>query len=738
MKMYIDADYYVQVDETKDFRVTSEYAVGSAGCVLRLDAIAKPSRALKIPLLRATNLGENLQVCKLLMTEWLSVSKLAGGRNLVPMVGARGVETICAPLLIIPEKTETRQSEGVLLVGFASDGRPRVVNSAVFAQYSPKNNEVAAFKELLDGDIRSLAAREPKRIYYLLKKRYVPAEGEAPELEKGVFEEKTSRPMFFNVPSITYEWKPRNLQADISTGLLDNASYGARLGVVGLMLDAVDSLHSENVLHCDIRPANIFRSDEEVPEVGYDQNQANGICRGYELGDFGSLNDRSNRESDPGQVFGDSVLGPAVAALRTSLFYAPERRITGEFEDADHVAITPTQNGLCRVDLKYAKYERIPDAHGRAAEKLPDIRPGDSLRVRDLVLTIKSTTTERAANVTASFICDSTVARIVHSRLSLLETLREPEDFAVSGYVVIRQWSRATDMFSIGVLLLYLLFVKQARVASTSDSKPLETMFAECLETICAKPYFESFWPRLALFTGVVLQARKEQEQASQEKASQEQPYRASDYLADREVTDVDKQAVKITEYAKTVTNDLTASCPFIDIIFHALDSNSARFVLNIWFAMACIHRAEDLPKGSWDGPYQQPFCRSRVDMENSDGGKTQAERAFDVLKEIEGLISPSSPDLKSFRLSKVNPFSLQSDYVVRLQLNAILDELGKLKGAVTALDKGFMPTIGESARRVVQLARELADEWSIPADTKDVEEGSATTPAVGESSANA
>jgi hypothetical protein len=705
MKMFVDADYYVEVDEENDFRVSSEYAVGSAGCVLKLQAAGMPTRALKIPLLRATNLAENLQVCKLLLLEWRAVSKVAGGQNLVPMVGAQGSEAICAPLLITPEKEETRQASGVLLVGFAGDGRPTVVNSGVLAELNPKGKDFASFKQLLVPNMGELAAADASKIFYLSKKQYLPREGRPPELESGVLDEKTSRPIFFNVPSITYEWKPRNLQADVSTGLLDHAPYTARLHIVGRMLDAVNALHLKDVLHCDIRPANIFRSDAAVPQGGYNQAGAGAICRDYELGDFGSLNDRP-KDAETAPAFGDSVLGPAVAALRTFLFYAPERRLAGEFEDADQVVITPMQGGVCRVDLKYAKYERIPTVQGGAREKLPDIRPGDSLRVRDLVLTIKSSNPERAANVTASFVCDSTVARIVHNRLSILENLEKTEDFAISGYVVIRQWSRATDMFSIGVLLLYLLFVKDARRTASSDDKPLETMFAECLETICAKPYFESFWPRLALFTSVVLQARQQSEE-----------------FADREITEIGKRAVKITEYAETVTNDLTASCPFLDKVFRSLEHNSARFVLSIWFAMACIHRAEDLPQGSSDGDYQRPFCRSRTDMENFDGQTTQARRAFEVLADIEALVDPKASTLKGFALSKVNPFSLQSDYVVRLQLNTILDEITKLNESIADLDKGIVPPLGEKNRRVIQLARDmvtLTKDWTIRPERKD------------------
>jgi serine/threonine protein kinase len=706
MKIFVDADYYVEVDEADDFRVTSEYAVGSAGCVVKLRAAGKAPHALKIPLLRATNLAENLQVCKLLATEWQEVSKVAGGKNLVPMVGSKSPQTLCAPLLIIPEKAERRQTSGVLLVAFANDGRPMIVNSAVLTDQNTRSKELAPLKQLLSPNVSDIAEEAPKTIFYFFKKPYAPPEGRPPELEKGVMEEKTSRPIFFNVPSITYEWKPRNLQADVSTGLLDNASYPARLQIVSLMLDAVNSLHSKNVLHCDIRPANIFRSDAAVPEGGYDRDTAEVICRDYQLGDFGSLNERSNREPDAAPIFGDSVLGPAVAPLRTSLFYAPERRIAGEFEDADHVTIVPTpQNGLCRVDLKYAKYERVSKAHDRIADKIPDIRPGDNLRVRDLVLTIKSTNADKGGggNVTASFVCSNTVARIVHNRLSIIENLEASEDFAISGYVVIRQWSRATDMFSIGVLLLYLLFVKQARSPGSSDVKPLETMFAECLETICAKPYFESFWPRLALFTSAVLETPQNK-------------------FGELTVNEIDKQAVRITEYAKTVTNDLTASCPFLDKIFHALDGNSARFVLNVWFAMACIHRAEDLPKTKpWDGKYDRPFCKSRIETTNS-GAQTQAQCAFKVLESIEGLVHPDNAALEQFALLEVTPFSLQSDYIVRLQVNAILAEITQLKSAMAELDKSIMPPLSERTRRVVQVGRDmikLTTGWPKPDEGK-------------------
>ncbi len=678
MKIFIAGSHYVEVDE--NFAVTSPYAVGSAGCVLKLLSETVGPLALKIPLLKATNLGENLLLCELLKTEWRAVDSVSRGRNLslVQAERVRGDKTLCGELLIAPEAGDPLEINGILAITFSDAGHPIVINSALLEQDRfAKSDILALIKSMLSGDVVSKIKEKAGDIFFFLAG---PTSSRAPQgalkaLRDGARDEKLERGVFFNVPSVLYHWSPCNLQADVSTELLDSASFTARLTIILRILEAVGSLHERRVLHCDIRPANIFRSHcEPTDGKNYTTDDVERICRSYALGDYGSLNASAHLVSDGQGTFGNTLIGPAVAQLRTSPFYAPERRLAIEFEDANQAKIT-VKEGKCRVDLNWALYPALKTAAPeRIDQRVRDIRPGDSLRLRDFVFTILQVNDDAPSDITISFTCDATVARIVHNRLSVLENLDTgTQSFAISGYVIMRQWSRATDIFSVGVLLLYLLFSKKAGETQTggAENKSLDTRFAEVLETICAVPYFKAFWQPLSRFAHHVFVCRDKGEPLH-------------DSLIRETATS--ETMVNTKEFALKITNDLCSSCPHIDIIFSSLSKNSARFLLNIWFAMACIHRSEDLTSDEriMDvGEWGEPFCKSRSDSTNGGG---EADRAYKTLDAIRALIDPNFRHLSEFNVATVANFSLQSDYQIRLKFKEAEDLLNSVNAKFSDL----------------------------------------------------
>jgi serine/threonine protein kinase len=731
MKIYITRSHYVRVG--KDFSVESDYAIGSAGCVLKLESDTAAPLALKIPLLKATNLGENLLLCDLLRREWLSVNSVAKGRNqrlVKPEINCRDT-VLCGQLAIDVPDELAHQRDGVLAIAFADDGKPMFINSAVVdvqAARAAVSADVTLGDDAAAGEAQATAPdasaadavleaigllaatefakqikKEKSQTFYCLIGGDSQEKPAIKPLAHGAWSEKSLRPVFFNVPSVVYEWSPCNLQADVSTHLLQSASYLSKLQGISQTLEAIGSLHSAGVLHCDIRPANIFRSHREVKDAnkGYSRREIESIIGSYALGDYGSLNEARPSEERGEGTFGRTLIGPAVAQLRTSPFYAPERRLAAEFEDANQATVTKIDGARLQVDLGWSAYSNIDDSlHERRRDALQDIRPGDTIRLRDYVFTILEMQPGNSQTVSLSFICDSTVAKIVHNRLSVVEVVDKSQSpFAISGYVIMRQWSRATDIFPVGILLLYLLFTSreslsrlQIQRGTHARSRSVDTRFSQLLDTICAIPYFRAFWRPLSLFTAHMFSSRD----------------KGVSVLDRGSINQIDNTPIDIKEYARKYTNDLCSSCPYLDAIFYSLGRNTGRFLVAIWFAMACIHRAEDFEdKRSLDeaptskakpdtndngtlasrsvreaGRYGRPFCASRVDEwtvgeKDVDSGQheLEADDAKEILEEIHEIDS-SLQHLAGFQLDSVVGFTLESDYQIGLLKNKLEEEL--------------------------------------------------------------
>jgi serine/threonine protein kinase len=87
----------------------------------------------------------------------------------------------------------------------------------------------------------------------------------------------TGKTWYSCLPSVAYSWAPGTLQEAISLGKRGNWKITKQFSLMKRLCGGLYKLHSEKMLHADLRPANIeYEGDPKVPT-------------NYVLSDYGSF-----------------------------------------------------------------------------------------------------------------------------------------------------------------------------------------------------------------------------------------------------------------------------------------------------------------------------------------------------------------------------------------------------------------------------------------------------------------
>jgi len=292
---------------------------------------------------------------------------------------------------------------------------------------------------------------------------------------------------------------------------------------------------------------------------------------------------------------------------------------------------------------------------------------------------------------------------------------------------IVRQWSAATDMYSVGVLLLYLLFVRPEATPSKDEYNRqnrdrVEKHFREMLETLEAESTFQTIWPALHAFHSPL----------------RDQLSKAAS-LGYKSVADGISPAVPGRKTAKDfggsasdLVTHLALNIPHFERIIHACERNSAATIMLLHFSLCCIQRQTALPTDA-EGR-SELFSKSRSDEPRKYGpasdAKVELRRLMPILHNLyAGHQLPIKDDrtLPPFVIGTgvdIKPYDANSEFINGPELDAYRAEEEDWKQRRAQIDK-----LDSLVRENEKLKGEQA---SLHADLKTVREREATVVELG------
>lgn len=708
-RIWVNSNYFLRVDA--DGYLMGICYEGALGCVVPLLSDFDGNRlALKIPRMLADTVRENAFISQVVNAEAAIVyranQEYKATAGLIP-VQAYGRDVLRGLReLRNAGKPDARAQDGcILLFSFSKDRNPRIC-AVKFA-----GDRRIVFPPACDAELSFLSAdlwervqtsgssdanKDPGSYYFEVWKQSSTGQSStagdsvvhAPLLSSMTAQEWPGV-WFGALPSILYNWAGGTLQESVSQGRLHEWTVDQHYELGCRVLRGVETLHSKGFIHGDLRPANIMTCGAtNTPDE-------------YVVGDYGSFSEDVSFIGGPTSATGHTMVG-GLGRHRTSVFYAPERRAGIERETADVALIladadeyliyfgwrsqildfrTNSPNDAILTGLR-EQWRKMREADGDEKHPAPvgdRLTRGDRLRVREFIFTVRdaeefvdgdSSITGTSKSRRMVYRCHRRFAQVLHERISVYQNQQSLPDCTVIGlpnFVELRQWSAATDLYGVGTLILYTVFMSGRHYTSSADLASreqsngdamgtAETMLSEMLEMLEGVPSFLALWSdledfrwslELAEYAGLSgpelahAELRHCHNGASQERGA------ASDEALSH--SDDPSEHRTIGGFARRTINNLLRSVPNIRCVLQVFQCgerglspgngtvqpyNAAHFLLFVHFVMSCLHRRSHL-RHLGEGDPRYPFCRDRCDPCNPELAPRPASEALARLDEL-------------------------------------------------------------------------------------------------------
>lgn len=737
-KLWITEDYYCRFDDAGRILAEDTYE-GALGYVIKLFSDFPQEHkfaALKIPKLVGSTHRENAYVNELMYQEESTVSNIRRS-NASGLLGVIQTQVMRKPLDFQSKESLMEFNQGLFFAKFEA-GKPPIIllrraQGSLYPELENTDHD-SARKFIAQVDMKNIRdltlANGPrgkefwKKTVFLAKK---PSLGESVETDYipiNEFEAAKLNPSedtwYTCLPSVIYTWAYGTLQEVISAEQDIGKDLWTPQDHLKLALNiasGLEELHRRGYVHADIRPANILFTDDDVNNL-----------RKYTLADYGSL--ASTPQDGVGSQGGDSgetVLGPVFEGERSSVFYAPERYKGHEREitnrgvvwknpegQVTHVVLG-WQNSLTKERAQKAveqtqgvEMDGVPSSESQplnyrtATYSEARLRAGDRVRIQDYIFQL----TDNEQQVGGLFVlpCDGMVSKMSQGHIAVRHDDHNeiPEDLPADRTIEMLQWSAATDIYSLGIMILYTIYrngyedpeekyrnndVNEAEPVEKADhaktylresEKDLEDSFRRMIIYLSNPQFFELIWRDLESLRQE-LEDQRGKRDIEFDVAKRVFPtgkYFGNNGSDDKAGNGTDKSLLK---QAIDVTNIFTQLVPGARRLCASLEFNLAAFVFILHFALACIHRRKHLiTKLDWMDP-KYPFCDSRIEPPKDGAAKRVRQR----LEELDDIFAQFENDeaLKSFKLAEraktdekfdldqtILPLSSDTDFNIRQQ----------------------------------------------------------------------
>ncbi len=774
-RIYVKRNWYLSVNA--EGYIEGNYCEGAFGCVIPLNYVGdepgdeRQRLALKIPRLLADSVRENEFIRQIVETEARLVTK--ANQDVSHMSGLVPTQEIDSDILRgvrelrgCDDETRRRQDGCILLFLFHKNRPPRVVavkyddsGFVVFPRRAEADVEFMT-REIWDEvkdpnqgrDVETLQ-RDFREPYYF--ELIAPTQQVDGGLRRGptswtMSTERDPAVWYCGLPSIVYKWASGTLQEAVSRRAHRDWQLAEHYDLHIRILRGVKTLHVKGLIHGDLRPANIMTmGDPSTPED-------------YAVGDYGSFSVERARNGPAPVACGHTMTGAGVSRHRTSMFYAPERRIGRECETGDVAVVVDHDPGspYYLIALGWKSQILKPDGgsldQGLHANLGPDweelvhsvedpthaghepelLRSGDRLRLREYVFEVRAS---KSTPHMLLLLCDRRYAQVLHERVAVYscidQKLTDGLVITLPMYTEIHQWSAATDLYGVGTLALYTLFmsavqrpIRDEDAADKTLTARFESMVAELIQRLGSVPDITEIWYDLDLFW------------THAEAWSASEPDPGAQVLPGSNRT--------LGEFATKTVNTLLR-IKNMKYILHCFSEqmvmprdgqshlaqsavaseqayNLAHFLFFVHFVISCIHRRRSLEAvdGGRSCDYSRILCADRCERPQQPGGATAAEAAHARLLTLQQRLN--SPIYRDFVVgeSKLDfNYKAESEFQLQRQRNdleaqrnelalknsdleAQVDELMRESAKIAVQRQTAVRTIAEARRLVNELTR--------------------------------
>ncbi|MBF0588286.1 MAG: hypothetical protein HQL53_04080 [Magnetococcales bacterium] len=473
---------------------------------------------------------------------------------------------------------------------------------------------------------------------------------------------------WFLLPAARYNWQTVNLQRylvqNVETSLDQRdannhqTDHGLRLAkwklekwvkLVRHLTKGIAYLHSENALHGDMRPANIMAFLGDNLELDHKSFKWIDIALGY---------------SNSHAAVDETKFSPGPLGGRSTIFYAPERGDASEHEDFDQVSFV-LDDKVNKLHFISHRRTNIPSTEPaylsrgkRIFSPIAELKNGDKIQVREFLFEVERVE-EQAVIVSRVFhiMLDRVLIEIQrgngkktnHMTLDSISKIlnRTP----ISRYRIFQQWSEASDLYSLGILSLYIFYmfgitqyVKLHGMGQGDEDDPVirrmehrsdrQKAFANLIEHLSKDEFRERFFN--ALFDKDIKNE--------------------SDLLNLLGVdTSIWKKNIDKTAQARA---RICGSARDLKLIHYAVGQNDLLFTLIIYFCLACTSRSDQLhsidiqteqaPNKNSNKFDFKPYCTNRLRIANNPetaetnpaGPATRALRFLERFEKIENRLN--------------------------------------------------------------------------------------------------
>jgi hypothetical protein len=753
--LWISDSWYILLDEKG--RCKEHCAEGALGFIIQLQSAVNAGHhmALKIPRLMGETRRENAYINQLAEKELKSVQDIfhtLGEKSCLLTAHVESGSLLRRPVAIKSGSGEAQQWDGALIfVSFEKGENPtfclmKKSDDKKLQHYPPDtknypNIDATAYEQIREKAKGKLGNPWECAVFVDGGEGQEGGNGRNANIlsaeEAFSKDESVGRTWYACLPSIMYHWAPVTLQESISKNARNGPwDKGKHLTLIERVCQGLVTLHRRGMLHADVRPANmVYEGAADDPDS-------------YYLSDYGSFSDpgapASGGVSSSHNPEGTTVLGPVVTGERISAFYAPERRHSRERESANTAVIhNPIPGGGLYIILGWSS-ELIDEKTKRPSEELEElVNPdnlkkyakgsnlvrGDRIQLREYIFEVEK---EWHVGNKQVLECNSRYWKIYHGRI-VVECV-DPFDvwdfFPIARTIELKQWSAATDLYSLGAMALYSVFYdsvykQHEKGAESSDGKSagadksdshgrLEDDFREMLNYLESRSYFNAIWPELE-WMRTTLEKHLENVSLTEATLASQQFTRYPSEEKLRETQEKDEKELKGAVIA--LVGRITQSVPKAREIVEALDYDLGTFIFFIHFVLCCLHRREDVEVDkSWTWMNLEangPFARNRLEQPGPGGAAVKAlERIKKVRKIVDDrllgglkLKASNDPNDKENPIDKIPDFDPRPTSAIRVELNQTKVELDETKANLDET-KTSLQTYEKAVEHALEIAK--------------------------------
>lgn len=674
-KLWFTLEHYIEVDASG--YLLNLCLEGAMGYVIRIAGVSgTPMLAWKIPRLVGDSLRENGYIAYLLQLEAENV-RLMESAKCDAVLGCQVALTnpflIAVFGFLVKDRPQPADSPNQrLFVSFEKGKRLRFCTLDLAGKVSgprdvmPDEMIAGLQQELFNaGSLyrQSNASENPA------SKAWIPM-----YMESAL--EKEPVGWYCGLPSVLYNWAQGTLQEAISNGHLEKWSVRNHYELIKRVLSGIVALHSRGLLHGDLRPANIMYMSVATNPDGYKitdygsfsagapefyGNPAGGAgldgktvlqtIQNARVSAFYAPERRNgfeHEEADRALILQakDSAWIVALGWRRLFESFRTEATIAGD-KIVENPGNTGAQRASEKKDVLAFAVEKLveplpEDQAGKAdvsrgegdSNRIP-LCKGDRLRLREYVFRVEDVGRSAASLIADSpklaimlerctvLRCEKDVWKVFNERLVVQSAEFEAEFNSVHGdapfeislpkIVELYQWSKATDIYSVGVLLLYILFPRQERrhkegpkadavpdnASETTSERVIEREFFVLLDHLANPLYFKQMWTQVHLVCTQLLvlheEAVKQEEAPEVFRRKTISPFAAKRIF---NIRDKDSKSPEkgLYEAVRQAVNNICETTPHARLVLeHTFNWNIGLFILFIHFVFSCLHRQVDV-----------------------------------------------------------------------------------------------------------------------------------------------